>query len=98
MKDLHEHVKQLGDLVEKFECIDIDIESTKDFFTILSSEFEKNDITPDRAMSTYRRMQVLQNIFFDRIVRESKELDKIFYELFKLHSALSEDIKQKDGE
>lgn len=98
MQNLHEYVNQLDNLVEKLECIDIDIEGTKDFFTILASEFEKNDITPDTAMSVYRRMQILQNIFFDRIVRESEELGKIFHELFELRYALSEDIKQKDGE
>lgn len=98
MKNLHEHVEQLNDLVDELESVHCDLNTTQKFMSIITTEFVLENPTPGEALHMYKRLEILYDIAYTKFFKESKELDKIFHELFKLRSALSEDIKQKDGE
>ena len=81
---MKEHdIEAVQDAVEELELLEGDFQLTRDLFEIISQETNKTNPTDIEAQYVYRRLLVLNEVFFERIHEENERFKELFNKLFK---------------
>lgn len=78
-----QNIEAAQEAVEELELLRGDFQLTRDLFEIISQEANKTNPSNDEAQYVYRRLQTLNEVFFDRIHEENERFKELFNRLFK---------------
>lgn len=77
-------LEEVKDLINDLECVIGDFEQSYELHKLMMRSTERTNPTQDMCMQSYKDVQLISNVLFDRFYDEVARFNSIFDKLYEL--------------